>query len=92
MDSLSKTKRAMCRRMKKLCSLKVRRYAEHLIDMNEYLASFPGAPLADKIDVTEFNEIILNGMLNNWSKQEYVQGFDCEYISFKKSANMFERM
>ena len=27
-----------------------------------------------------------------WSNQAYVQGFYCEYISFKKSVNMFERM
>ena len=31
-------------------------------------------------------------MPNSWSKQAYVQGFDCEYITFKKSVNMFERM
>ena len=31
-------------------------------------------------------------MPNRWSKQVYVQGFDCEYISFKKAVNMFEQM
>ena len=31
-------------------------------------------------------------MPNKWSKQAYVQGFDCEYISFKKAVNMFEQM
>ena len=31
-------------------------------------------------------------MPNSWSKQAYVQGFDCEYISLIKSVNMFERM
>ena len=31
-------------------------------------------------------------MPNIWSKQAYVQGFDCEYIQFKKSVNVFERM
>ena len=48
------------------------------IDMNEYLASFSEANLAGKIGVTEFNEIILNVMPNSWSKQAYVQGFDCK--------------
>ena len=64
----------------------------HLIDLNKYLASFPGATLADKIDVTEFNEIILNRTPNSWSKQAYVQGFDCESILFKKAVNVFDRM
>ena len=31
-------------------------------------------------------------MTNIWSRQAYVQGFDCEFISFKISVNMFERM
>ena len=61
--------------MKKLCSLKVRCYAEPLIDLNEYLSSFPGATLADKMDVTELNEIILNSMPTSWSKKAYIQGF-----------------
>ena len=53
----------------------MRRYAEQLIDLNEYLDYLPGVTLADKIDVTELNEIILNGMPNIWYKQSYVQGF-----------------
>ena len=78
--------------MKKTCSLKVKCYAARLIDMNEYLDSFPGATLDDKIDVTELNEIFLNIVPNSWSKQAYVQGFGCESISFKKAVNMFERI
>ena len=31
-------------------------------------------------------------MPNSWSKQAYVQGFDCGYIVFKSDVNMFERM
>ena len=31
-------------------------------------------------------------MHNSWSKQSYVQGFDCEYISLKKYFNMFDQM
>ena len=63
-----------------------------LIDMNEYLAFFPGATLANNIDVTELNDITLNRIPNSQSKQPYVQGFDCESIQFKKAVNIFERM
>ena len=63
-----------------------------LIGLNEYLASFPRETLADKIDVTELNYIILNRMPNSRSKQPFVQGFDCESILFKKAVNIFERM
>ena len=73
-------------------SLIVRRYVALLIDPNEYLDSLPGATLVDKIGITELNKILLNNMPNSWSKQAYVQGFDCEYFSFKKYFNMFEHM
>ena len=46
----------------------------------------------DKIGVTEINEIILKSIPKIWSRQEYVKGFDCEYIYFKKAVNMFEIM
>ena len=92
MNSHSKQNYAMRCCMKKPRILKVRRYDSCLIDLNDYLASFLGATMADKIGVTELNEILLNSMSNSWSKQAYVQGFDCESISFKKFVNMFERM
>ena len=63
--------------------MKVRRYAERLIDLNEHLASSLGGTMAYKMGVTELNEILLNSMPNSWSKQAYVQGFDCETISLK---------
>ena len=78
--------------MKKLLSLKARRYATRLIDLNWYLASILGATLADKIDVTELNDIFLKSTPNSWSRQSYVRGFDWESILFKNTANMFERM
>ena len=31
-------------------------------------------------------------MKNGWINQEYVQGFDCETITFKKDINIFEHM
>ena len=75
-----KKKRAMRRCMKKQCSLKARRYAARLIDLNEYLASFPGVTIADKIDFNELNAILLNSMHNSCSNQAYIQAFDCESI------------
>ena len=75
----------------KMRRLKVRCYAARLIHLNEYLASFLGGTLADKIDVTELNAVVLNIMPNSWSKEAYVQGFDWKSISFKKVVNMFER-
>ena len=76
----------------KLRSLKVRRYAVRLVDFNEYMASFPWDTMAGKIVATELNEIILNSLPNIWYKQAYLQGFDCESISFRNAVNLFDRM
>ena len=77
---------------KKPRSLTLRFYAALLIDLNEYLASFPGATLTYKISVTELKEILPTSMPTSWSKQYYTQGFDCESITFKKAVNIFERI
>ena len=74
----------MRRRIRKHHGLKLRRYTDRSIDLNKYLASFPGANMTDKIGVAEINESLLNIMSNSWSKQAYVQVFDCKYITFKK--------
>ena len=47
----------MRRYIKNPRNLKVSTYAAHLIDLNEYLASFPGLNMANKMGVTELNEI-----------------------------------
>ena len=73
-------------------ALTARRYAASLIGLNYYLVSFQGATFNDKIGVAELEKILLNSMLNIWSRQAYAQGFDCESITFKKYINMFERM
>ena len=91
-NSLPKGRRSMRRGMKKTRSLTVRRYVARLIDLNEYLASWTGETLYDKIGVTELNKLLSNSTPNIWSKQAYLQGFDCESILFKKAFNMFERM
>ena len=87
---LSKKKRAMHHCMKNPRLLKVRRYTVHEIDLNEYLSSFPGATMADKMGVTELNETLLNSIPNICSKKVYVQGFYCETIPLKKYVNVFE--
>ena len=78
--------------MKKPRALTVRCYVTRLIDINQYFASFPGATLNDKLNITKLNEILLNSMPNSWSIQAYVQGFYCKSITFKKNVNMFQRM
>ena len=50
--------------MRKLRVLKVRRYAARMIDINEYLATFPGAKAGDNFFETELNEILLNSIPN----------------------------
>ena len=64
-------------------SLKVRRYAACKIYLNHYLASFPGATMADKIGVNEINGIVLKIMHNSWYNQACVQCFDCGSFFFK---------
>ena len=51
-NALSKQKRAMRHRMSKTCELKVTCYDAFIIDINEYLGSFPGSNKSDKIGET----------------------------------------
>ena len=59
-NSLSKQNRTMRLCIKNLHSLKVRLFAVLFIDLNEYLDSFPGATMDEKMGITELNEILLN--------------------------------
>ena len=59
--------------MKKPRALTVGHYAARIIDLNEYLESFPGATLNDKIRVTKLNDILLNNMPNSWSRQAHYE-------------------
>ena len=54
-NSFSKTRRAMPAVGKNTCSLKLNRCIVHLIHLNDYLSSFPGATVDDKSGVTELN-------------------------------------
>ena len=78
--------------MRKPNQLKVICYVACLIDLNEYLTSFPGSTPTHKIGTTALNEILLYSMPSSWSKQAYVQGFDWKSITLKKSVNVFGRM
>ena len=78
--------------MKKPSYLKFRRSAARMNNLNEYLSILPRAKTSDKICDTELNELLLNSMTNSWSRQAYVQGFDCETITFTTATNMFENM
>ena len=75
--------------MRKPRGLKISHYAYRLIDLNKYLALFPGGKLSERIGVVGINKILLNSMPNSWSKQSYVQVFDYDSITFNKSINMF---
>ena len=71
--------------------LKARLYVAHIIEINEYLSIFSGEKASIKTFETELNEIILKSIPNGGSRQAYVQGFDCVYITLKY-VNIFERM
>ena len=79
---LSKKKRTMCHGMRDQHSLKMRRYAARFVDLNDFVAMFPGANISYKICVTELNDIFLNSMPSIWSTKLYVQVFDGESITF----------
>ena len=70
--------------MKKPRALTVRRYVARLNDPNKYLTSFPGVAFTDNIGVIDLSKILLKKMHTRWSRHAYVQGFDCEYINFKR--------
>ena len=78
--------------MRKPRGLKLRCYSACLVYCNEYVDMFPGARESDNICEMELNEILLTSMQNIWIRKACVQGFDCEYITFLKAVNMFERM
>ena len=53
-------------------------------DPNEYSVVVPRGKASDQIVKMWWNESLLNSIPNGWIKQAYVQGFDCETITFKK--------
>ena len=62
----------MQRRIKNPFGLKVRRYATHMIDLNEHLFVLPGTETKGQNCVTEQKESFLDSI-----------PFDCGFITFK---------
>ena len=67
--------------MSKTHGLKLRCYADFMIDLNDYLAVFPGSKASDKICETEFNEMFLDIISHSRISQAYVKGVDCKSIN-----------
>ena len=77
--------------MKNPRSLKFIRYTACMNDINESFSVLTGSMEVNKDYEMRINKILLNSMPNRWSRQLFVQVFDCETIT-KKSANNIERM
>ena len=71
--------------------MKVRRYSDCMIYLNEQVAAFSGEKASDKIGDTELNKILLKTMPNWWSKNHMCRVLT-EKLLQKKDVNMFERM
>ena len=81
----------MRRPMRKLCSLNIRHYAEHLTELNKHLWFFLGSDNYNNMGEAEINKIIIYSMPNIWIKQDYLQGFEFS-PPFKNTVNMFKWM
>ena len=82
----------MRRRTRKPHGLKVRRYADILIGLNDYFDSFTEGKPTDQIGRMELNKVLWNNMPNSWINQAFVKVFYCKYITFKKAVNILECM
>ena len=67
----------MYREMKNPHGLKFRYYTDHMIDLKNYFSVLPVTKAGDKICETDLNEILLNRMSIIWSRQAYIDGFEC---------------
>ena len=74
--------------MRNPVGIKVRRCAASMIVVNKYLDVLPGSNTSDKTFETELYEILMKNMSNTWSNKAYIQGFDCESITFKSAGNI----
>ena len=80
----------MSRGISKMRRLKLRRYDDHMIELNEYFSALPGAKASGKIVEMKLN-VFFNSIPNGWSKPAYAQSFIVN-ILLKKASNMFECM
>ena len=63
----------MCRSMKKPCTLLMKRLADCLTDLNNYLPYFPGYSNYRKMEEEELNDILLHAIPNGIEIQAYLQ-------------------
>ena len=92
MSAISKQNCVLCHIMRKSHTFKIRCYAEHMVELNEYLDIFTGSDIDNKICEGEPNEILMNNTPNGWDNQDFMQGFDSETATYNKSINVFECM
>ena len=71
----------MHRGMRKKHELKLKRYTDCIIDLNEYLAAFPGTKTVENIGETYLNKILLKSISNGRSKNAHEHIFDFETIT-----------
>ena len=69
--------------MRKSQKVKLRLYADNIVDLNEYLNVFPGGKASVEIGEMELNKIIFSSMSNICSNQACVQGFYCVFLRCK---------
>ena len=88
-NALSNQKPSMHHGTRKRHKQNMRNYAACIIDLNEYLAAFPGAKTSDQIGETELNEIFLNSMPNFWSIVNVLLLIDVKILNAWKLRNRF---
>ena len=62
-------------------TLKVGRYNDFLVHLDDYLNTFPGEKARDRIGKMGHNKIISNSMLDGSSNQVFVQDFGIETMN-----------
>ena len=77
--------------MRKVCELKVRRYAASMIDINEYLDAFPGSNWSEKLMRRNWKKSFWTVFQTYWSSKLVGRVFIVKMLLLK-SVNMFERM
>ena len=78
--------------MRKPPDLPFKRFDARLTGLNNYLPIFPGSNASNNMSPEELNEIILQTVLNVWSKKSYLQGWGFEGKTYKGTCDMFECM
>ena len=78
--------------MRKPCNISFKRFTERLTKINNFLPLLPVSDTTKKMPAKELNEIPIHAVPNGWAKQSYLQGWDFEVKTYRKTCDMFERM